>query len=515
MDDNVTWSDDDDVTKLLFAKSSMQDYQRLCDLDVLGIQEPVDGEQSVYEEFKEQLRQSEDGWYETGLFWKPEAGELPSNERGSRARLTKLVQRLSKKPDLLRQYHEIIKEQERQGIIEKAPEESNERKFYIPHKPVIKESAETTKVRVVFDASAKETDEAPSLNDLLETGPALQNLLWAILIRNRFKPVALSADLRQAFLQVRIRESDRDVLRFHWIDEEDPSKVVVYRFTRAPFGLNQSPFLLGGTLDQHLTSLEGEYPEVVAEIKESLYVDDVLSGGSTVEQVQTLKSSAIAIFDRADFTLHKWHSNEKSLEEPVQSDAELEQSFAKQQLGVSSTESKLLGLKWKKNSDQLAVTFPAKEPEVVTKRSVLSHLASVFDPLGLAAPIVISGKFIYRSVCDSQVPWDKELPEPLLKYWHVWNTKLPEQVEVPRSLATYQEEVLGIDLHAFGDTSGKGTAAAVYAVVRQARGVTQGLVTAKARLAKKELTMPRLELVAGLMAAKLLHNVKRVLRDFQ
>ena len=164
----------------------------------------------------------------------------------------------------------------------------------------------------------------------------------------------------------------------------------------------------------------------------------------------------------------------------MQSDAELEQSFAKQQLGVSSTESKLLGLKWKKNSDQLAVTFPAKESEVVTKRSVLSHLASVFDPLGLAAPIVISGKFIYRSVCDSQVPWDKELPEPLLKYWHVWNTELPEQVEVPRSLATYQEEVLGIDLHAFGDTSGKGTAAAVYAVVRQARGVTQGLVTAKA-----------------------------------
>ena len=195
----------------------------------------------------------------------------------------------------MRQYHETIKEQERQGIIAKAPEESNERKFYILHKPVIKEPAETTKVKVVFDTSAKETDDAPSLNDLQETGPALQNLLWDILIRNRLKAVALSADLRQAFLQVRIRESDRDVLRFHWIDEEDPSKVVVYRFTRAPFGLNQSPFLLGGTLDQHLTSLEGEYPEVVPEIKESLYVDDVLSGGSTVEQVQTLKSSAIVI----------------------------------------------------------------------------------------------------------------------------------------------------------------------------------------------------------------------------
>ena len=73
--------------------------------------------------------------------------------------------------------------------------------------------------------------------------------------------------------------------------------------------------------------MEGEYSEVVAEIKESLYVDDILTGGSTVEQVQTLKSSAIVIFDRADFALHKWYSNEKSLEEPVQSNAELEQSF--------------------------------------------------------------------------------------------------------------------------------------------------------------------------------------------
>ena len=81
-----------------------------------------------------------------------------------------------------------------------------------------------------------------------------------------------------------------------------------------------------------------------------------------------------------------------------------------------------------------------------------------------------------------------------MKSWRAWNTKQPKQVEVPRSLAVYQEEVLGIELHGFGDTSGKGTAAAVYAVVRQAKGVTQGLVTAKARLAKKELTIPRLEL---------------------
>ena len=93
---------DDDFTKMLFTKTSMHDYQKLCNLDVLGLQESPNEEQSIYEDFKEQLRQSKEGWYETGLLWKPGMEDLPSNERGSRARLTKLVQRLEKKPDLMK-----------------------------------------------------------------------------------------------------------------------------------------------------------------------------------------------------------------------------------------------------------------------------------------------------------------------------------------------------------------------------------------------------------------------------
>ena len=119
-------------------------------------------------------------------------------------------------------------------------------------------------------------------------------------------------------------------------------------------------------------------------------------------------------------------------------------------------------------------------------------------------------KFVYKEVCNSQVPWDQSLPENLMKQWHVWNDNLPDQIEVPRSLAAHQEEISSIDVHAFGDTSGQGTAAAVYAVVHQA----QGLVTAKARLVKKELTVPRLELVLGQMAANLLDNVKKVLKRY-
>ena len=91
--------------------------------------------------------------------------------------------------------------------------------FYIPHKAVVREAAKSTKLRIVYDASARETEKSPSLNECLEAGPPLQNKLWAVLERVRFQPVALTGDMKQMFLQVRIREEDRDALRFHWISD--------------------------------------------------------------------------------------------------------------------------------------------------------------------------------------------------------------------------------------------------------------------------------------------------------
>ena len=152
------------------------------------------------------------------------------------------------------------------------------KEFYIPHKAVIQETTESTKIRIVYDASARANEKAPSLNDCLETGPPLQNKLWSALVTNRFQPVALAGDLKQAFLQVRIREEDRDVMRFHWLKDLDTKHVETLRFTRALFGLSTSPFLLGGVIDQHLKNLQNVYPREVEEIRRSLYVDDFISG---------------------------------------------------------------------------------------------------------------------------------------------------------------------------------------------------------------------------------------------
>ena len=281
------------------------------------------------------------------------------------------------------------------------------------------------------------------------------------------------------------------------------------------FGLVQSPFLLSGTLQYHLQGLKGRYPKEVDEILKSLYVDDLITGGETTKEVCHLKNTAVAIFGEAGFELHKWHSNEQTLESETNSEQEDEkddESYAKEQLGVKPGETKMLGLPWDKLKDMMAVTFTAAPPDV-TKRETLRFLASIYDPLGIASPVSLVGKILYQDICDQRIPWDVRVPEKLAERWNIFEKSLTSMVQVPRSLAAFREPITAIELHAFGDTSGAGTAAAVYAVVQQPSGTNQGLLAAKSRLAKKGLTIPRLELVSAHMASNLVANVKDALQD--
>ena len=276
------------LSNLSLIRTTSEDYDRLCRMDVLGIEDsPPSDQQTVYEDFKDQLARSEEGWYETSLLWKVGHPLLPTNEKGSLGRLSTLQQKLKRQPMLYEDYHDVIQEYLEQGIVERVPENAEPagKVFYIPHKAVVHEEAESTKLRVVFDASARQDEKSPSLNDCPETGPSLQNWLWSIVVHNRLKPISLAGDLKEASLQVRIREEDCDTLRFHWIKDMQ-QEVEVLRFTRALFGLTQSPFLLGGTLEQHLLSYDGHHAEIIEEIQRSLFIDYVISGGYTIEEMQ-------------------------------------------------------------------------------------------------------------------------------------------------------------------------------------------------------------------------------------
>ena len=162
---------------------------------------------AVYSEFKEQLVRSGKGWYKTGLPWNGDRSNLPNNAKGSLQQLHVLTHKLDQSGQR-EEYDSIISEQKEQGVVEIPERPAQGVEFYIPHKPVVRENTESTKMRTVYDASARAKPSALSLNDCLNAGSPLQNKLWHVLVRQWSYPIAVAGDLKKAFLPVHIREAD-------------------------------------------------------------------------------------------------------------------------------------------------------------------------------------------------------------------------------------------------------------------------------------------------------------------
>ena len=163
-----------DHTALLRAQTNQGEYKQLCRLNVLGIADHPEHDQTdVYTEFCEQLMRSDQRWYKTGLPWRGNHPTLPSSKNGTLRRLNNLTRKLNQS-ELTKPYEEIIEKQKEDGIIEDASNPPSGTKFYVPHKPVVREAAESTKLQIGYDASAR----AHSLNDCLNAGPPLHNRLW-------------------------------------------------------------------------------------------------------------------------------------------------------------------------------------------------------------------------------------------------------------------------------------------------------------------------------------------------
>ena len=197
----------------------------------------------------------------------------------------------------------------------------------------------------------------------------------------------------------------------------------MYLFTRALFGLTCSPFLLGGVINEYLKSWEERYPESVTEIRDNLYVDDLMTRAEDVKSVAEKRTQAIEVFADATFRLHEWHSNVPTLEklsgETPCPDNEDELSYAKKHLGTVKADAKLLGMVWNKSEDTLSIESPAIK-NVSSKREALSELAKVYDPLGLVSSTTLVAKILYREMCEAKLPWDTELDERIKRRWQEW-----------------------------------------------------------------------------------------------
>ena len=254
------------------------------ELETLGI---PDKERTLYDDFAVTVK-FENGRYEVPLPWKEFHDRLPDNYQLSVDRLYGLLRRLRQDPTILKEYDSIIQDQLRQGIIEAVPpgETPPKTTHYLPHHAVVRRNKATTKVRVVYDASAKRGN-SPSLNECLRKGPKFNQLIFDLLIRFRSYKIALTADLEKAFLMVSIDEADRDVLRFIWVDDiaRDSPELKIYRFPRVVFGVSPSPFLLNATIRFHLEKYLETNKILVRQLLQSTYVDDIISGGQTDKRV--------------------------------------------------------------------------------------------------------------------------------------------------------------------------------------------------------------------------------------
>ena len=181
--------------------------------------------------------------------------------------------------------------------------------FYLPRHCVIKDASSTTKLRVVFDASAKSTSGV-SLNDRLMVGPQLQKVLFGILIRFRFHQVALSADIAKMYRQVQLDDEDKD---FHSVSWKNPSdtELKTYRMTRVTYGIASSSYHSIRPLTALADSCANSNLRLA--INHDMYVDDLITGASDVEHATQLQHENIATMKTACFDILKWTSSVSSL----------------------------------------------------------------------------------------------------------------------------------------------------------------------------------------------------------
>ena len=409
---------------------------------------------------------------------------------------------------------------------------------YLPHHEVIRVDKDTTKLRIVYDASARSGRNTPSLNDCLYAGPPLSPLIYDILLRFRVHKVALIGDIEKAFLNVSVHPSDRDYLRFLWIDDITSGcpKLQVYRYARVAFGVSSSPFLLNATIRHHLTS--ADVPREFAErVLKGLYVDDFVGGddsdNSVFEMYENLKSS----FKNGGFNMRKWVSNSKVLQErieqseskslqvssrfvkehPVQEEDETySSSLFKTVKNPTTSKLKVLGVGWDREKDLLFLdlTSPLETDDtcLITKRAILGT-SKLYDPLGLLSPVIILLKIIFQSICKTRVGWDNPVDSFIHEQWLnlVQDAKKVGVVQLKRHYfhGRSTADLRSVQLHGFADASEKAYGAVVYLRIETTTGtVFTQLVSSKTRVAPMNgETIPRLELLGALVLARLVNTV--------
>lgn len=419
-------------------------------------------------------------------------------------RLRQLEHRLVTKPDISSSYSEFLKDYLQSGHMSLVPQKECQSKtaIYIPHHCIIRPDSLTTKLRVVFDASAKGSLRR-SLNDELYIGPKLQQDIFAILLNFRKPAIVFTCDIKQMFLQILIAEHHRDYQRILWRFSKD-EPVQEYRLNTVTFGLASSPYLAQRTLI-HLAELEqNRFPMAAAVIKRNVYVDDIAAGCDDITTTLQLRDELIALLGSGGFELRKWASNAAEILKGLPSLSQSPISFDSEEPQFV----KVLGLEWDPAEDAFSYAFHPNDC-ICTKRAILSEIAKIFDPMGFLTPVVLTAKHVLQQLWGLRTDWDDSPPQQMKDYWIKFHGELHSlrYLQIPRQLLS--PETTRVELHGFSDASQIGYGAVVYVRLQHPTGMfTTRICTAKSKVAPiRTISLPRLELLGAVLLTDLIQKI--------
>ncbi|XP_029163314.1 uncharacterized protein LOC114934768 [Nylanderia fulva] len=374
---------------------------------------------------------------------------------------------------------------------------------YLPHHGVFKGIGRNAKLRVVFDASCK-TTSGISLNDALMIGPTVQQDLISIITRFRTFAYVFTADIVKMYRQILIHESQLHLQRILW-RENSNSPVGTYELLTVTYGTSSAPFLATRCL-QHLAQKHAlDYPAGAQCVLRDFYVDDLLAGANTLSEAERIRDEVIALLKRGQFELGKWSSNCQELLQGIS-----DTTSAEVLLGDESS-SKILGVAWDPSSDGFRFGYNCGAPtSSITKRTILSEIASLFDPLGLLGPLTVVAKMIMQDTWQSNVGWDESLPQDLHHRWLNVKQQLTRlcKLRVPRFVG-FRADTHRSQVHGFCDASERAYGACVYIRTRDSDRYRVELLISKSRIAPiRAVSLPRLELNAALLLSHLIEKIR-------
>ncbi|XP_076295805.1 uncharacterized protein LOC143216540 [Lasioglossum baleicum] len=460
-------------------------------------------DQACENHFAATVKRNTSGRYMVALPFNDKKDQLGESRSRALKRFWALERKLERDPTLREQYTKVLEEYLELGHMKQA-KNIDTPGFYLPHHAVIKPSSSTTKTRVVFDGSAKSTTHL-SLNETLRIGPTLQDDLLSLLLRFRMHTYVLTGDIEKMYRQFLVRPEDRAYQRILWRNSN--GEIETFELTTITFGLAPAPYLAIRCLHQLANDEEGDFPEAAIRIKRDLYVDDLLTGTDSIEDAKTLQRQIITLLKRGGLNIRQWASNEPELLSGLN-----EELIHPKILGDSTT-MKTLGVSWDARRDTIRYSVQQTVTKEVTKRSVLSTIARIYDPLGLLGPITIVAKIFMQRLWALKINWDESLPANIHTEWTKFEGDLQVLNNIEFTRFVRLKNARQTELHGFCDASERAYGACLYVrTIDQDGSIRANLLCAKSRVAPlSQITLARLELCGAALLATLFRTVQDAL----